>query len=89
MEPSGFVSIVPGLAPEARNPLVGLEHGTGLPVIHQQRPEAALGDVRWECEAVAPCTVEVLGLLSRIAYMYCEPMPVSRMHIAGVTPVAM
>ena len=49
-----------GLAAETGQVLVGLQHRAGLVVVHQQRPEPALGDVGWKREAVVAGAVEVV-----------------------------
>ena len=56
-----------GLAAEARQVLIRLQHRAGLTVIEDQGPEAALGDVRRQRHAIVATAVEVVALLSRMA----------------------
>ena len=50
-----------GLAAEAGMPLVGLEHGARLAVVEHDGPEATLGDVGGECDAIVASAVKVVA----------------------------
>ena len=55
-------------AADAREPLVGLQHGAGLVVVERERPEVPGGDVRRQVDPVGPAAIEGLLILIRVGH---------------------
>ena len=77
------------LAAGARIALRRVEHRASLVVIHGERPEPRRRNVRAEASPCRSCCRRrALPSASSKVSRYCEPTFSSRMHIAGVIPVA-